>query len=92
MSEIEHKGLHMHRLSTNPAERIFADEWKAINGDRYGLTLRYLLAEDNNLPADEMTERDAKVAATVVQWPWFASGVGVGAPDSCKGSSRRGGL
>ena len=30
--------------------------------------LDYLLAEDSNYPKGEVTERDRKVAATVIQW------------------------
>lgn len=68
MTTIKHKGLHAHRLRDNPAERRLAKAWAKINTDHGGQVLRYLLAKDNNRPADEMTARDAEVAATVIQW------------------------
>lgn len=69
--KIVHRGLHKWRYKDNPLEQRFADEWAKLNdGERGGVpTLLYLLAEDNNRPLlEEMSERDAQVAATVIQW------------------------
>lgn len=62
-----HRGRATYRLQDNPKEKAFADHWKKLN-DTYKGTLEYLLAEDNNCPWGEMTDRDAEVAATVIQW------------------------
>lgn len=63
-----HLGRHAGRLKDpmNLLERIFADEWDQNN--RNGRILEYLLAENPNRPAGEVTERDSEVAATVIQW------------------------
>ena len=51
-------------------EKLFAEAWENINNDPngYATTLDCLLAEDNNRPLFEVTDRDRVVAATVVQW------------------------
>lgn len=64
MSE-RHRGRHEYRFADHPAERIFAGAWQREH--ERGL-LDYLLAEDNNRPCGEVTDRDAEVAATVAQW------------------------
>jgi hypothetical protein len=64
--ETIHKGLHTHRLSKNPLEKKFADEWNQMNEQSY--VLEYILAKESNHPRGEMTDRDAEVAATVIQW------------------------
>lgn len=66
--ETRHKGLHRYRFEDNPLEKKFAEAWQERNDrGRHGV-LEYLLAADNNHPAGEMSDRDAEVAATVVQW------------------------
>jgi hypothetical protein len=64
-----HKGKMQHRLKQNPLEQKFALEWEKINSgiQRHGI-LDYLLAEDNNRPLNEVSDRDREVAATVIQW------------------------
>jgi len=66
---IKHKGLRTNRFSREPKERIFAEAWEAENkrSARYDL-LDWLLAENPNQPLGEVTQRDATVAATVIQW------------------------
>jgi predicted kinase len=64
---LEHKGLHTCRFSDNPLEKRFADAWRNVNSGNHCL-LDYLLAKDNNRPCGEVTERDAVVAATIIQW------------------------
>ena len=72
------KGLHQYRFKTDTAERIFAEEWEKKNTSEYFSngkpflngrgTLDYLLADDNNNPCGEVSDRDREVAATVIQW------------------------
>jgi hypothetical protein len=66
---MKNKGKMQHRLKQNPLEQKFALEWEKINSgiQRHG-TLDYLLAEDNNRPLNEVSDRDREVAATVIQW------------------------
>ena len=71
---MKNKGLRQYRFEDNPMEREFAEEWERINvsqadGTLDGRqTLDYLLADDCNRPAGEVTDRDRVVAATVIQW------------------------
>lgn len=80
--KMKNKGLSQHRFKDNPLEKKFAEKWEEINTCRFsgkldGLgTLDYLLAEDNNRPRGEVTDRDRLVAATIVQW--LGSPVGKG--------------
>ena len=66
-----HKGLHTYRLKHNPNEAIFAEAWRKMN-ERYtgrpNGVLAYLLAPAPGAPDYKFTERDAQVAATVIQW------------------------
>tara|TARA_R100000656_G_scaffold104176_3_gene76344 strand:+ start:12994 stop:13572 length:579 start_codon:yes stop_codon:yes gene_type:complete len=71
-----HHGRSRHRIKDNPLEKRFADMWEKLNGFDPGRgILSYLLANDNNRP-DDVNERDAEVAATVIQW--LGSPVGMG--------------
>jgi hypothetical protein len=65
-----HEGKSTHRLNDNPLERAYHDAWIAENkGDLCrGVGILQWLLGDNNNPADDMSERDAMVAATVIQW------------------------
>lgn len=63
----KHKGLATYRLATNPVERVFARRWAELHRNEGRGPLDYMLAPDNR-PAGEVTDRDAAVAATVVQW------------------------
>jgi len=58
MGQIKHESLRLYRLDSNPIERIYAEKWK--QRQLIGNTLAYLL---NNI-----TQRDATVAATIIQW------------------------
>jgi hypothetical protein len=74
-------GLSVHRLSREPLERIFAEEWvrentSACPGVGGDVLLDWLLAAEPNHPKGEVTQRDATVAATVIQW--LGSPVGQG--------------
>lgn len=67
---MRNKGKSQHRFKQNPLEEMYATAWEEINTDRYGhnTTLDYMLAEDNNRPCGEVTDRDRVVASTVIQW------------------------
>jgi hypothetical protein len=60
---IKHVGLSSHRLASNPLEAKFASAWKKMAPT----TLGYLLCGQNRSFHD-YSERDAVVAATVIQW------------------------
>jgi len=61
-----HKGLAQHRFKDNPIEKEFALAWGIKQ--EFGSTLQYLLSPTNMLHDSTMTQRDATVAATVIQW------------------------
>ena len=59
--------INTHRLPSNPAERIFLEEWGTMEGS----TLRFILEEGRdrkNLGEANVSDRDRQVAATVMQW------------------------
>jgi len=63
-----HVGLRPYRIKDNPEEKRFAEEWKKQN--KQGNVLAYLLhqVDHRGRPPLEPSERDAAVAATVIQW------------------------
>ena len=67
---IKHEGRALHRLSSNPLEKAYHDAWLEANTSYgpglVGCTLEYLMGDDNQ--RGEISERDALVAATVIQW------------------------
>ena len=70
---MKNKGFSQYRFSTNPDEQLFAEEWEEHNTSHEGKVdgsgiLDYLLAENPNDPRGEVTDRDRRVAATVIQW------------------------
>jgi hypothetical protein len=69
----KHKGNNLHRLRDNPEERRLAEKWEAYCDDRDHL--ERLLGKHGEKALD-VTERDAMVAATVIQW--LGSPVGQG--------------
>lgn len=76
--KIKHIGKSTHRLSSNPLEQAYHDAWIEENkeGPCKGAGLLQWLLGENNKPAYGMTDRDALVAATVIQW--LGSPVGKG--------------
>jgi len=66
MSKLKHVGFSSHRLIYNPVEKLFVTHWRKE-------VERGLL---KNLIEDPITQRDASVAATIVQW--LGSEVGSG--------------
>jgi len=66
---MDHKGLRTCRLSREPLEKAFAEAWEKENKRAVGHSLLdWLLAADPNNPKGEVSQRDATVAATIVQW------------------------
>lgn len=59
------KSLNEYRFMNNPLERSFVEAWKTQN--RGNKTLKYLLAGPTNKPVP-VSDRDAEVAATTIQW------------------------
>jgi hypothetical protein len=77
--KVDHVGIHVHRLrldQNNPRENAFAEEWAQEN--RRSDLLRELMlvgsysplvsVHDTRVPAFRITQRDATIVATVVQW------------------------
>ena len=60
---VKHEGLHTHRLRTNYLERVMSEHWADLCEDGH---LEYLLSLDNKWRP--VSERDAVIAATVIQW------------------------
>lgn len=74
---MKNKGKSQYRFKDGLVERILAETWDEKNSSKHSQPLLdYLLAEDNNRPMGEATERDRMVAATVIQW--LGSPVGEG--------------
>lgn len=63
MDNIKHHGLSRYRLEQNPLEKKFADAWE----EQAPRTLGYLLCGQDRSNHD-YSERDAVVAATIIQW------------------------
>lgn len=66
---MKHTGLNTHRLASNPREMVFAKLWEDQN--KRGDTLAWILNsfDSNDLQRKgPVSERDAQVAATVIQW------------------------
>ncbi len=62
--KLKHEGLYLHRLSPqaeNPREVAFRDEWILENTRGNGKSLLEVLISD-------CSQRDATVAATIIQW------------------------
>lgn len=79
-----HDAQKSYRFKDNPTEQEFSEAWAAEQGSRD--LLGYILG-DGNSPAS-YTERDAFVAARVVQW--LGTPVGM-AFLGCRGFARIGG-
>jgi hypothetical protein len=85
---MKNKGLHQYRLEQNPNEEVFAKTWEERNISKITKnidgrsTLDFLLAINSNEPNGEVTSRDRKVAATVIQW--LGSPVGQGFIQECQ--------
>lgn len=63
------QGKNFERTNCHPLEKVFAEEWDKLNSKLNGCDLiDYLMVETPNEPNGEVTERDRKVAATIIQW------------------------
>jgi hypothetical protein len=65
---VKHEGLREYRFKENPEEKRFADAWKKENS-REGLItplMDHMLG--NGTQPVTATQREATVAATVIQW------------------------
>ncbi len=60
---MKHEGVSIHRLSTNRLEALYAEAWS----EQAPHTLGYLLCGQDRWQHD-YSQRDATVAATIVQW------------------------
>jgi hypothetical protein len=61
---IRHEGLSRHRLASNPLEKAFAEAWE----EQAPRTLGYLLYGQDCFTHTQVTQREAEVAATIIQW------------------------
>ena len=68
---IKHIGINAHRIPREESERQFAYAWQK----RAPNTLGYLLCGQDRHDHD-YSERDAQVAATIIQWLGSAVGSG----------------
>lgn len=63
--KITHKGMYPYRLQSNPKEKVYAERWSEL-AEKYLENLLYGPNKHNE--TDELLQRDAIVAATVIQW------------------------
>jgi len=63
---IKHEGFGLHLLASNPLEESYFKAW----AEQAPHTLGWLLRDssDDSRYQSDYSERDAKVAATVIQW------------------------
>ena len=80
MAKIKHVGLRADRLRREPDEKRFADEWRKQNS--FDPPLLAQMLGDGLRPSTDVTQRDAEVAATVIQW--LGSHVGSHFVDECR--------
>ena len=74
---IDHKSINEHRLKSNPTEQKFLKKWKHIAPN----TLGYILY-GNDRWYHNVSQREAEVAASVIQW--LGSPVGQGFLNDCE--------
>jgi len=71
------QGVSPHRYGDNPLELLFSQHWQDLNSRPTTTTLDYLMDRENRgLPDPPLTDREWRVANTVVQW--LGSPVGFG--------------
>ena len=70
-TEFKHEGYSSHRLKSNPHEKIFAEKWEEINTEGRD-TLAWILNTFSEYDGSQMkgivSDRDMRVAASVIQW------------------------
>lgn len=67
-AKLNHEGRHPRRLASNPAEQVFAEEWR--KQQETGHTLEWLLcvSMDQQRQERDVTQEEATCAATLMQW------------------------
>lgn len=85
-----HNSLQQARLNRMP-EKVYADYWKKKNercgGVNHGFTfLEWILAPNGDWP-EEVSERDAAVAASIIQW--LGTNCGLGFMSECEREIKR---
>lgn len=75
-ADLNHEGLYRRRISDSPREKAIAEQWEKENADGVSFGAHWggqrvplivaLLMGDEGSP--DVTQRDATVAATVLQW------------------------
>lgn len=65
MEKIKHEGMYTYRQQSNPKEKVYADRWSEL-ADEYLNSLLYGPNKDKE--PDDLLQRDAIVAATLIQW------------------------
>jgi hypothetical protein len=63
---IDHIGNRTYRFKDNPLERVFSEAWQKMN-DRPNISTLEWNMGDGSRPG-VITQRDATVAASVIQW------------------------
>jgi hypothetical protein len=69
--KLSHHGRSRHRLSSNPLEKAFADQWEVENehSNDQECTLAWLLYSDGaDRPNGGLAQEDCTKAATIIQW------------------------
>jgi len=79
--EPRHVSLQHRRLQHSPVERVYASHWLALNNRHswlnHGYTqLEWILCPDSQRLPPPVSQRDAHVAASVIQWLGTACGLG----------------
>ena len=79
---IQHVGNRPYRQATNPLEKIFADRWNIennppdfVNGG-HGVLAHSLCSEGDGRITRDLTQDEATIAATVIQWLGSPCGFG----------------
>ena len=63
---MKHTGIHINRIDQNPLEKVFSEKWLMEHG-KDSIFLEQILRK-NPFNFEEISQRDATVAATVIQW------------------------
>jgi hypothetical protein len=71
--EPEHASYHMHRLEHGVDERVYLEEWRRQNARQPGINrgftyIEHILCPQGQRCPDSVSQRDAFVAASVIQW------------------------
>jgi len=79
--DIKHIGNCQERRNIwNPGEIVYAEEWERVNNNQYLILL--LNQSTNDFFYNSISQRDAFVAATVIQW--LGTNIGQGFIEKCQ--------